>query len=73
MNNLNQKKEENIIKLVETKSNANGYLRCPCSTLQKEGQKCNWLGWERIETPNVLDLLGNVVKIGILNMIVGGW
>ena len=30
-----------IIKLVETESNANGYPRCPCSTLQKEGQKCN--------------------------------
>ena len=40
MNNMNKKKE-NIIKLVETESNANGYLRCPCSTLQKEGQNCN--------------------------------
>ena len=35
------KNKKNIIKLVETESNANGYLRCPCSTLQKEGQKCN--------------------------------
>ena len=46
-----QKRKENIIKLVETKSNANKYLRFPCSTLQKEGQKCNWLGWNK--TPQV--------------------
>ena len=40
MNNMNKKKE-NIIKLVETESNGNSYLRCPCLTLQKEGQNCN--------------------------------
>ena len=38
---MRTKKQENIIKQVEAESNANGYLRFPCSTLQKEEKKCN--------------------------------
>ena len=52
------KKQENIIKLVETESNANNYLRFPCLTFQKEGKSV--IDWVEINPPKFSLKIGEI-------------